>query len=96
VIVLQTEEGRKLLADLGPTSQFQTRPLNRGDRVTIQGHAAQVKGRPILMADQVTAGGRTYTVPEEAFQPPEPRTQPRPDQNPRPAQRPPVPPPAMQ
>lgn len=62
VVILRTEQGERLYADLGPAIQFEDLELARGDRITVNGSISYVQGRLILVARQVLAHNQTIDV----------------------------------
>jgi hypothetical protein len=76
VALIQTQDGRRMLVDLGPVGGLSSIQLNRGDQVSITGHNAWVSGeRSILFADQVNAGGQTLNINRPPFSPGTPESQ---------------------
>ncbi len=62
VAILKTAQGQRMYVDLGPKSQLQDVSIKQGDQVSLQGTMASVKGRSILMAQQLRKGNVTVDI----------------------------------
>lgn len=62
VVKLRLDDGRTVLADLGPAADLRRLDLQNGDPLAVRGPAMQVGERRIVVARQLRAGGRTYDV----------------------------------
>ena len=62
VVLLQTDQGRQLVADLGPMTNLHGFRLKPGAEIEVRGRPARVGDQLVLMADQVSAGGKTVSV----------------------------------
>jgi nitrate reductase NapAB chaperone NapD len=62
VVLLQTDRGRQIVADLGPMTNLRGIRLKSGAEIEVRGRPARVGDQLVLMADQVSAGGKTVSV----------------------------------
>ena len=62
VALLQTDQGRQIVADLGPRANLRGFRLKPGAEIEVRGQPARVGDHLVLMADQVSAGGKTVSV----------------------------------
>jgi sporulation protein YlmC with PRC-barrel domain len=62
VVLLQTEQGRQIVADLGPMTNLRGFRLKPGAEIEVRGQPARIGDQLVLMADQVSAGGKTVSV----------------------------------
>lgn len=63
VVMIKTDQGKRVLTDLGPASGLQSLNLKKGDRIEVSGHGARTGERAaILFADTIRAGNRTVNV----------------------------------
>ncbi|WP_372897927.1 hypothetical protein [Stieleria sp.] len=63
---LKTDQGKKLLVDLGPKDRLKL-DMKSGSEVTVTGPAIKVKDRSVLIARQVTVGDETMQVERMAL-----------------------------
>ncbi len=61
-VALKTDEGQRLVADLGPTQNLRRLDLERGADVSLRGTATKVENKKILVADVVESGRRRINV----------------------------------
>ncbi|HEU5116117.1 MAG TPA: hypothetical protein VFT74_05510, partial [Isosphaeraceae bacterium] len=59
---IKTDQGENIRADLGPRSGLSDLNLKEGESVSVQGTVGTINDRPVLMADEVSAGGKTAQV----------------------------------
>jgi len=59
---IETSEGKRLTACLGPKSNFSELDIRQGDQVQLQGVKARLNGRPILMATKIRHQGQIVSV----------------------------------
>ncbi|MCB1041272.1 MAG: hypothetical protein KDA94_17310, partial [Acidimicrobiales bacterium] len=64
---IKTDQGKKLLADLGPQSKLSLE-LQKGSQVTIKGVAVKVKDRLLLIARELTSNGNSEDIQQVALQ----------------------------
>lgn len=62
VVRLKTQEGRQILADLGSPQDLTRVSLEAGRSITVEGPAIHVSGKPLILARQVTAEGKTVQI----------------------------------
>jgi sporulation protein YlmC with PRC-barrel domain/nitrate reductase NapAB chaperone NapD len=68
VVLLQTDQGRQLVADLGPMTNLRGLRLQPGAEIEVRGRPGRVGDQLVLMADQVSAGGKTVSIHRERQQ----------------------------
>jgi sporulation protein YlmC with PRC-barrel domain len=61
-VVLQTQDGDRLLVGLGPTQQLQDLAVQQGTSLQAQGHMVRMGDQQVLLAQQVTADGQTVQI----------------------------------
>jgi sporulation protein YlmC with PRC-barrel domain/cold shock CspA family protein len=61
-VVLQTQDGERLLVGLGPTQQLQDLAMQRGTSLQVQGSLVRIGEQPVLLARQVTVDGQTVQI----------------------------------
>jgi hypothetical protein len=59
---VQAPQGDLTMVDLGPVNQLRQLNIKTATTVQVNGDMAMVNGRPVLMASQVSVGGRTVNV----------------------------------
>jgi hypothetical protein len=59
---VQTQQGRTLVVDLGPSNKVNQLMLSQGDQIQTRGDVALVNDRPVLMANQVRANNQSINV----------------------------------
>jgi hypothetical protein len=57
VTCLKTEQGRKVIAVLGPEDSLGNHEPQRGDEVSLRGDLLNVSGQQVILAQQLTKGG---------------------------------------
>ncbi len=62
LVMLQMQEGRSVVVDLGPNRDLDNLPLQRGDRIQIRGTRGTIDGRSAVMADQIRVDGENHSV----------------------------------
>lgn len=62
VAIIETDAGKQLYADLGPSAQIEHLELKEASELTIHGFVRNVQGRPILMASELEAGGQSVPI----------------------------------
>lgn len=79
VVLVETNEGRRRIVDLGPARNLKDLDLSRGDRISVRGQAARAAGNvPIVLGQEVKAGGQQITIQRQP--PKQEATLPKPDQ----------------
>jgi len=68
VVLLQTDQGRQIVADLGSMTNLRGLRLQPGAEIEVRGHPARVGDQMVLLADQVSAGGKTVSIHRERQQ----------------------------
>jgi hypothetical protein len=71
VALLQTDQGRRVVVDLGPPQQLQAVSLKQGMQVDAHGQWVRIGDRPVLWASRLTVDGKTVQIRRPQ------RTQPR-------------------
>lgn len=59
---VQTQQGRTVVVDLGPSNKVNQLNLSQGDRIQAQGDVTMVNDRPVLMANRVQSGNQSISV----------------------------------
>lgn len=67
VATVLTAEGKKVLVDLGPEKQIDGMKLKKGDQVRVKGHKMLVKGKPVLVANEVQTDTQSVKVKRKAI-----------------------------
>jgi hypothetical protein len=62
VVMLETQDGQRLIVDLGSTKDAQRMNIQSGDQISVRGEIVRIGDRPVLMARQVQAQGQTMQV----------------------------------
>lgn len=63
VVLIETPQGSRRIADLGPVQQLQQLDLQEGDRITVQGNFLPTReGTPVLNARRVQSQGRSVAI----------------------------------
>jgi sporulation protein YlmC with PRC-barrel domain len=61
-VILQTQDGERLLVGLGPTQQVQGLTVQRGTSLQAQGSMVRIGNQSVLLAKQVTVDGQTMQI----------------------------------
>lgn len=61
LVRVETKNGKKLLADLGPASSIGTQ-IKQGAQITVGGPAIKIDNRPVLIARNATIDGKTIQI----------------------------------
>jgi len=59
---LRTPDGNQIIADLGAKKDLKELPIKNGTFLLIEGQKLRLNGKPFVLAEQVTAGGRTKQI----------------------------------
>lgn len=62
VVMLETDRGEAVVADLGPEEALQGVPVRKGKELQVQGRLVNVSDHLVLMANQVHVDGRTVPI----------------------------------
>ena len=62
VVLLQTDQGRQIVVDLGPAQALQGVSLQQGAQLDASGQWIRIGDRPVLWANQVTVDGKTMQI----------------------------------
>ena len=62
LVRIKTDKGENIRADLGPKAGLSDLNLKEGQTVSVQGTVGTINDRPVLMADKVTADGKSAQV----------------------------------
>jgi hypothetical protein len=63
VALVETDQGRRRIVDLGPSENLNDLDLGRGDRISVQGKASRATGNvPIVLAQRLKAGDQHITI----------------------------------
>lgn len=62
VVMIQTQQGEQVVADLGPQENLQQIDIEKGKELQVQGQLARVSDHLLLVANQVQADGRTVQI----------------------------------
>jgi hypothetical protein len=62
VVMLTTEKGNQVVADLGPQKKLQELNIEKGKKLEVQGRIDRVSDHLVLFADKVMADGKTVEV----------------------------------
>lgn len=61
-LLLETEEGRRIIADLGPSEQLQGMKLEKGKEIGLIGRTGRVGDRVVLFTEKVKYGQQEKTI----------------------------------
>ncbi len=59
---IETDQGKKVLAFLGPVEELNQVHFNRGEHISLKGFTIRLDGRPLILAQHLRAGGQTFDV----------------------------------
>ncbi len=62
VVLLKTQKGNQIVADLGPAKNLENIKIQSGEQIQLSGKVNRVSNRPVLFAEQVTANGQTVQI----------------------------------
>ncbi|MES4785068.1 MAG: hypothetical protein C4294_03815 [Nitrospiraceae bacterium] len=65
VVLISTEEGRRIIADLGPTKNLKDVQIATGDQISVMGPVVRISDRRILLAKKLRADGQTIRIRRE-------------------------------
>jgi hypothetical protein len=69
LVLLERDDGQRVVVDLGDEDRLDEVDLDEGDAVTVEGHLMRVGGRDVLMAERIgTEDGSTAIAPEPPMQ----------------------------
>lgn len=69
VALVETDQGRRRIVDLGPTENLNDLDLGRGDRISVLGKASRAAGDvPIVLAQRLKAGDQHITIQRKPAQ----------------------------
>lgn len=66
--LIETAQGNRRLAHLGPVQKLDRAGIRQGDRATVFGHIVRVHGRPMLVAHRIESGGKTVQLSHQEMQ----------------------------
>ena len=64
-MLISTEEGRRIIADLGPTKNLKDVQIATGDQISVMGPVVRISDRRILLAKKLRADGQTIRIRRE-------------------------------
>lgn len=62
LVRLRLEDGRRVVADLGPKRNLDRFSLSRGDRIQLRGERAIIDGRSVFLTRQIRLDGQTIQI----------------------------------
>lgn len=62
VVLLQTQQGERLVVDLGNKQHLQGLSLQQGMQLQAQGRPVRIGDRPVLLAERITVNGQTQRI----------------------------------
>lgn len=62
LVLLQTQDGQRVVVDLGSWQQWQGVSLQEGTQLRVQGRPVRISDRPVLLAEQIMVNGKTQQV----------------------------------
>lgn len=62
LVRIKTDQGHNIRVDLGPRSGLSGLDLAKGQTISVRGTVGTINDRPVLMAEQVSSGGKSVTV----------------------------------
>ena len=62
VVMLETQDGQRVIVDLGPSKNLQDVNIQQGDQISARGQLVRIGDRPVLLAEQVRAQGQNRQV----------------------------------
>lgn len=62
VVMLRTQQGGRVIADLGPAQNVSNLNIRQGTQLSVRGKVGRVSDRPVLFASQVRTDGRTVQI----------------------------------
>jgi hypothetical protein len=62
VILVKTEGGKEVPADLGPTTAFQGAGVRTGEDITLRGQYVKLGDKEVFFADEVVRGGKAVAI----------------------------------
>lgn len=65
VVLLTTDEGRQIVADLGPTKHLKEIQIKPGDEITVRGRIERISDRSVLMAKRVQTDDQAVRIKRE-------------------------------
>lgn len=63
--LIQTDDGRRVVVDLGNAKYIEGLQLKKGDHISVRGPSVQVKNRSVVMARQIQAEGEPKQITRE-------------------------------
>jgi cell division protein FtsN len=63
VVLMENDQGKRRIVDLGPSSDLKKIDLQEGDRITVQGRISRTADQvPVVLAQRLTANGKSVTI----------------------------------
>jgi hypothetical protein len=65
---IQTDQGRTVVADLGPQHNLRNFQPTRGSEIEVSGTRGTINGRPVILADRASAGDQSVSIQRSGSQ----------------------------